>query len=71
MTTTATYPVEGMTCEHCVRAVTTELGGIPGVQRVHVDLATGTAEVVSDAPLPFDAVQAAVDEAGYEVGAIA
>jgi copper ion binding protein len=71
MTTTVTYPVEGMTCEHCVRAVTTELGGIPGVQHVSVDLATGTAEVVSDAPLPFAAVQAAVDEAGYEVRSIA
>jgi copper ion binding protein len=68
MATTVTYVVEGMTCEHCVRAVTTELGAIPGVQRVHVDLASGTAEVVSDAPLPFDAVRAAVDEAGYEVG---
>jgi copper ion binding protein len=69
MATTTTYPVTGMTCEHCVRAVTSELGGLPGVQRVDVDLARGTAEVVSDAPLPFAAVQAAVDEAGYEVGA--
>jgi len=68
MATTAVYVVEGMTCDHCARAVTNELAGLAGVQRVRVDLEGGTAEVVSEAALPLDAVRAAVDEAGYVVG---
>ena len=35
---TTTYPVTGMTCEHCVNAVTSELGGLDGVSAVTVDL---------------------------------
>lgn len=64
---TATYKVEGMTCEHCVRAVTTELSAIDGVSHVDVDLESGTATVTSDAPLEPAAVEAAVDEAGYRL----
>jgi copper ion binding protein len=61
----ATYAVTGMTCGHCVSAVSSELGRLPGVRAVEVDLATGAVTVDSDAPLPVDAVRAAVDEAGY------
>ncbi|MFC0503608.1 heavy-metal-associated domain-containing protein [Micromonospora costi] len=62
------YAVTGMTCEHCVRAVTDELSTLPGVREVRVDLATGTATVTSSQPLPDEVVRAAVDEAGYELG---
>jgi copper chaperone CopZ len=65
---TSTFAVDGMTCAHCVHAVTTELSAVPGVQDVSVELhagATSRVTVVSDAPLPADAVRAAVDEAGY------
>jgi copper chaperone len=65
--TESTYIVTGMTCEHCVRAVTDELGGLPGVSRVAVDLASGQVQVVSDGPLADADVRAAVAEAGYEV----
>lgn len=65
---TRTYAVTGMTCQHCVRAVTDELAALPGVRDVRVDLSAGTATVTSDAPLPEEAVRAAVDEAGYELG---
>ncbi len=65
--TTTTYPVTGMTCEHCVNAVSGELAKLPGVVDVDVDLATGTVAVTSEAPLPRDDVRAAVDEAGYEL----
>ncbi len=65
--TTATYQVKGMTCDHCVRAVSAELSRIGGVSDVKVDLATGAVTVESAALLPEDAVRAAVDEAGYEV----
>ncbi|SCL13715.1 Copper chaperone CopZ [Micromonospora rhizosphaerae] len=62
-----TYAVTGMTCEHCVRAVTEELSALPGVEEVRVDLARGTATVASTEPLPVESVRAAVDEAGYEL----
>lgn len=61
------YTVEGMTCGHCVSAVTEEISRITGVHDVQVDLGTGRVTVTSDAPLERDAVAAAVDEAGYEL----
>jgi copper ion binding protein len=64
-TTQATYTVTGMTCDHCVRAVREEVSGLPGVQSVDVDLASGAVHVTSSAPLARDDVAAAVDEAGY------
>jgi copper chaperone len=70
MSTTTTYAVKGMTCGHCVNAVTEELQSLPGVREVSVDLAAGgtsSVQVVSDDPLPEDAVRDAVDEAGYEL----
>jgi copper chaperone len=65
--TSTTYRVTGMTCEHCVRAVTSELEGVPGVGAVTVALVPGgesAVTVASDAPLPAAAVAAALDEAG-------
>ena len=69
--TTATYTVTGMTCGHCVSAVTEEVTQVPGVTSVDVDLATGRLTVTSDAPVDDDAVRAAVDEAGYELAGTA
>ena len=67
MSVTSTYTVSGMTCGHCVQAVSGELTKLPGVTDVTVDLASGTVTVTSDAPLSDDAVRAAIDEAGYEL----
>lgn len=64
---TKTYTVTGMTCGHCVNAVSTEVGQLPGVTGVQVDLAGGTVTVTSEQPLDDAAVRAAVDEAGYEL----
>ncbi|MEV6811912.1 copper-transporting ATPase [Micromonospora craterilacus] len=64
---TTTYQVQGMTCGHCVSAVSAEVGAIPGVNEVQVDLAAGRVTVNSDQPLDDAAVRAAVDEAGYEL----
>jgi len=70
--TTTTYPVTGMSCEHCVNAVTSELSGLDGVSAVTVDLVPGgssSVTVASDVPLPEDAVSAALTEAGsYRIG---
>jgi copper chaperone len=65
--TEATYSVKGMTCDHCVRAVETEVGSVAGVTSVSVDLGAGRVTVVSDEPLDPAAVRAAVEEAGFEV----
>ena len=65
--TLATYQVTGMTCEHCVHAVTGELANLHGVTSVSVDLTPGgksAVTVASEAPLPEHAVVAALDEAG-------
>ena len=64
---TATYTVVGMTCGHCVNAVTGEVAQLPGVTAVDVDLASGGLTVTSAAPVDESAVRAAVEEAGYEV----
>jgi copper chaperone len=63
------YTVTGMTCGHCVSAVTAEVGRIEGVTEVDVDLATGAVTVSSTAALDDEAVREAVDEAGYELAA--
>ncbi|WP_433389433.1 heavy-metal-associated domain-containing protein [Micromonospora sp. KLBMP9576] len=64
---TTTYQVQGMTCGHCANAVSTEVGAIPGVSDVQVDVAAGRVDVTSDGPLDTDTVRAAVDEAGYDL----
>jgi copper chaperone CopZ len=64
---TTMYVVRGMTCGHCVNSVSTEVGTIPGVNGVTVDLGSGELTVSSAAPLDVQAVRAAVDEAGYEL----
>ncbi len=67
---TSTYAVTGMTCENCVKHVTSELSEIDGVTGVTVELNTGGASrvtVTSDQPVSADAAHAAIDEAGYAV----
>ena len=64
---TASYTVVGMTCGHCVTAVTEEVSQVPGVTSVDVDLPSGGLTVTSAAPVDESAVRAAVEEAGYEV----
>jgi len=64
---TSTYTVVGMTCSHCVGAVTEEVTAVPGVQDVDVDLDTGGLTVTSDTDVDDSAVRAAVEEAGYQV----
>lgn len=65
--TTTTYTVKGMTCGHCVSAVTEEVKGLPGVSDVSVELESGAVTVTSDAALDEAGVRAAVEEAGYEL----
>ena len=61
------YTVKGMTCSHCVAAVTEEVSRVDGVTDVAVDLDSGSLTVRGSAQVDTDAVAAAVDEAGYEL----
>lgn len=70
MSTSTTYGVTGMTCGHCVSAVTEELTRLPGVREVTVDLVidgTSAVHVTSAAGLDRTQVSQAVDEAGYQL----
>lgn len=65
-----TYLVSGMTCDHCVSAVTAEVSQLDGVDTVTVDLNAGgdsRVTVTSGVPLDEAVVRAAVDEAGYQL----
>lgn len=62
-----TLQVKGMTCGHCVKAVTAALKEIDPQAEVRIDLGSGRVEVQTKASA--DAVAAAVVEAGYEVAA--
>lgn len=62
-----TLSVTGMTCQNCVKHVTQALQGVPGVARVTVDLASGTAEV--EGTPDVQALVSAVEEEGYEAKA--
>lgn len=62
--------VNGMTCGHCVAAVTEELKTIDGVRDVQIDLHEGgdsPVRITSEAALDRQAIADAVDEAGYEL----
>lgn len=63
---TVTYTVPGMTCDHCKKAVSSELGSVPGVHAVDVDLSTKLVTVQGEG-LDDAALRAAIEEAGYEV----
>jgi copper chaperone len=59
------YRVTGMTCDHCVRAVQSEVSAVVGVERVDVDLA-GQRVTVAGVDIEDDAVRTAIADAGYE-----
>ncbi|HMH53923.1 MAG TPA: heavy metal translocating P-type ATPase [Candidatus Acidoferrum sp.] len=65
---TLTAPVRGMHCAACVGKVERALSGLPGVEKAVVNLATEQASLAFDpARVDFEALQAAVAAAGYEL----
>ena len=68
----ANYPysldvkVKGMTCEKCVEGVQNALNAQPGTW-AKVDLASGAAHILAKSPIDRDAVERAVEDAGYYV----
>jgi copper chaperone len=60
-----TYVVQGMSCDHCKVAITSELRQVPGVESVDVDLQRKIVAVTGP-ELDDVAIVAAIDEAGYD-----
>ena len=65
--TTTVYRVDGMTCGHCVNAVSAELNKLTGITNVAVDLDSGDVTITSTGDIDPALVRDAIDEAGYEV----
>jgi len=64
MTSPAVFSVPDMSCDHCVAAITKEVGAVDGVETVSVDLDTKLVSVLGGAE---PAIVAAIDEAGFDV----
>ncbi|GHU74645.1 copper chaperone CopZ [Clostridia bacterium] len=66
---TTIVKVEGMSCEHCVKAVKDAVGGLDGVSGVVVELKGGTATVSYDPKaVTLEAIKVAIVEEGYTAG---
>ncbi|SBV97860.1 Copper chaperone CopZ [uncultured Eubacteriales bacterium] len=60
--------VDGMSCEHCVKAITKAVGALPGIENVSVDLNGKTVTVTYDpTQSPLDTIKAEIDDQGYEI----
>jgi copper ion binding protein len=64
---TVIVTVTGMTCGHCAASVREEVGSIPGVTAVDVDLASGKVTIDSEREVEANVIKGAVEEAGYEL----
>jgi copper chaperone len=65
----STYRVEGMSSSQAVRAISQQLSAVPGVRDIHIAITRGEVTVLSDRPLPQEAIAAAIDLAGYALAA--
>ena len=61
----ATVKIKGMSCQHCVGAVTKALSALPGISNVQVDLAKGEASY--EGSVDMEAVKTAISKIGFEV----
>ena len=60
--------VEGMSCEHCVNAITKAVKALPGIVKIAVDLAANSVLVEYDSSkTPLDKIKAEIEEQGYDV----
>ena len=63
-----TIKIQGMTCQHCVMAVTKALGKLPGLKNLKVDLGKGEATFENTENLSRASIRQAVEDAGYKAG---
>ncbi len=62
-----TIKIKGMTCRHCVMAVTKALGGIDGIRDVQVDLEKGEAAFTEGKPVDRALIRERIVKAGFDV----
>lgn len=66
------FRVPEISCEHCVRAITSEVSALPGVQQVLVNLTDKSVRVEHAGTVSAEDIVHAINEAGYdEVGVLA
>ena len=63
-----TIKIKGMSCRHCVMAVTKALSAVDGVKDVRVDLEKGEASFEEERPVDMETVRQKIVKAGYEIG---
>lgn len=62
------FHVEGMSCQHCVKAVTDAVSALPGIEAVEVELLAKTATVTYDpARVSLETIKEAIEDQGYDV----
>ena len=62
-----TIQIKGMSCQHCVMAVTKALGGIDGVRDLQVDLEKGEASFMEEKPIDRALIRERIVKAGFDV----
>lgn len=62
-----TIKIKGMSCQHCVLAVTKALNEIEGIENVTVDLEGGEARFDETGPVEREMIRKRISDAGYEV----
>jgi len=63
----ARIKIRGMSCQHCVKAVTKALGGIDGIKDVSVDLEKGEATFTEEKPVDGALIREQIAKAGFDV----
>lgn len=61
-----TIKIKGMSCNHCVMAVTRALASIEGIKDISVDLKKGEASFEETVPVDMNIIQERIRNAGYE-----
>lgn len=62
-----TIKIKGMSCGHCVTAVTKALKEVGAIKNVSVDLKKGEATFDEAGPVDMDTIREKIKKAGYEV----
>lgn len=63
----ATIQIKGMSCRHCVMAVTKALSGIDGIKDVQVDLEKGEAAFTEEKSIDRALIRERIVKAGFDV----
>ena len=60
------FRVPGVSCDHCVRAITEEVSVLPGIQQVVVNLGDKSVQINHEGKVSLEELIKAINEAGYD-----